>query len=168
MSATGPTIGPPGGADGRGQCRIRAHPRLPSSPRHIAIGSNSFNSCSGKPTASSRPPRRPATTADYRSDCIATSLSGPIQMGQRPGPIRSWWQQGHQSARLPTRSTRRDKIGGLAPVNPLALRRRCFAPFVAAIRANMRHAGILRMDHVMSLDRLYWIPVGMAATEERM
>ena len=29
----------------------------------------------------------------------------------------------------------------------------------------MRHAGILRIDHVMSLDRLYWIPVGMEATE---
>jgi 4-alpha-glucanotransferase len=29
----------------------------------------------------------------------------------------------------------------------------------------MRHAGILRIDHVMSLDRLYWIPAGMAATE---
>jgi 4-alpha-glucanotransferase len=53
----------------------------------------------------------------------------------------------------------------LAPVNPLALRRQSFAPFIASIRANMRHAGILRIDHVMSLDRLYWVPVGMGATE---
>jgi 4-alpha-glucanotransferase len=45
----------------------------------------------------------------------------------------------------------------------LVLRRQGFAPFIAALRANMRHAGILRIDHVMSLDRLYWIPSGMEA-----
>jgi 4-alpha-glucanotransferase len=51
----------------------------------------------------------------------------------------------------------------LAPINPLVLRRRGFAPFVRALRANMRHAGILRIDHVMSLSRLYWVPSGMEA-----
>ncbi|MGC2413858.1 MAG: 4-alpha-glucanotransferase, partial [Stellaceae bacterium] len=54
---------------------------------------------------------------------------------------------------------------GLAPINPLALRRRGFAPVIAALRANMRHAGVLRIDHVMSLQRLYWIPSGLAATK---
>jgi 4-alpha-glucanotransferase len=54
---------------------------------------------------------------------------------------------------------------GLAPVNPLVLRRQGFAPFVACLRANMRQAGVLRIDHVMSLRRLYWIPSGMEATE---
>ncbi|MGE5268138.1 MAG: 4-alpha-glucanotransferase, partial [Thiohalocapsa sp.] len=53
---------------------------------------------------------------------------------------------------------------GLAPLNPLALRARGFAPFIAALRANMRHAGVLRIDHVMGLQRLYWVPDGMPAT----
>jgi 4-alpha-glucanotransferase len=35
---------------------------------------------------------------------------------------------------------------------------------IAALRANMRHAGILRIDHVMSLQRLYWVPSGCPAT----
>lgn len=52
---------------------------------------------------------------------------------------------------------------GLAPVNPLALRRRAYAPFIAALRANMRHAGALRIDHVMALQHLYWVPRGMSA-----
>jgi 4-alpha-glucanotransferase len=52
---------------------------------------------------------------------------------------------------------------GLAPVNPLALRQRGFQPFIAALRANMRHAGVLRIDHVMSLARLYWVPSGRSA-----
>ncbi len=52
---------------------------------------------------------------------------------------------------------------GLAPINPVVLRRQGFAPFIASLRANMRHAGILRIDHVMSLNRLYWIPSGMQA-----
>ncbi len=52
---------------------------------------------------------------------------------------------------------------GLAPINPLALRRRAYAPFIAALRANMRHAGALRIDHVMALQHLYWVPGGMSA-----
>jgi 4-alpha-glucanotransferase len=50
---------------------------------------------------------------------------------------------------------------GLAPMSPLALRRRAYMPFVACLRANMRHAGALRIDHVMALQHLYWIPRGM-------
>jgi 4-alpha-glucanotransferase len=49
---------------------------------------------------------------------------------------------------------------GLAPFNPVALRREAYAPFVAALRANMRHAGVLRIDHVMALKHLYWVPRG--------
>jgi len=54
---------------------------------------------------------------------------------------------------------------GLAPVNPVALRREAFAPFIAALRANMRHAGVLRIDHVMALMHLYWVPRGASPAE---
>jgi 4-alpha-glucanotransferase len=52
---------------------------------------------------------------------------------------------------------------GLAPVNPVMLRRHAYAPFVAALRANMRHAGVLRIDHAMALMHLYWVPRGVSA-----
>lgn len=54
---------------------------------------------------------------------------------------------------------------GLTPVNPVKLRRQAYAPFVAALRANMRHAGVLRMDHAMALMHLYWVPRGASAAE---
>lgn len=54
---------------------------------------------------------------------------------------------------------------GLAPVNPVMLRREAYAPFIAALRANMRHAGILRIDHVMALKHLYWVPRGASPAE---
>ncbi len=54
---------------------------------------------------------------------------------------------------------------GVAPFDPLALRRAAYAPFVALLRANMRHAGALRIDHVMALARLYWVPSGLPATD---
>jgi len=49
---------------------------------------------------------------------------------------------------------------GLPPPVPKALTESAYAPFVATLRANMRHAGALRVDHVMGLMRLYWIPPG--------
>ncbi len=49
---------------------------------------------------------------------------------------------------------------GLAPPNPVALRRRAYGPFIAALRANMRCAGLLRIDHAMALQQLYWVPRG--------
>ncbi|MEO3432175.1 4-alpha-glucanotransferase [Inquilinus sp. CAU 1745] len=54
---------------------------------------------------------------------------------------------------------------GLAPLNPMALSAQAFAPFIAALRANMRHAGALRIDHAMGLQRLFWIPEGRPAAE---
>ena len=52
---------------------------------------------------------------------------------------------------------------GLPPPVPRRLRESAYAPFIATLRANMRHAGALRIDHVMALARLYWVPQGLPA-----
>lgn len=49
---------------------------------------------------------------------------------------------------------------GLPPMNPRALEREAYSGFVELLRANMRYAGGLRIDHAMWLERLYWIPEG--------
>ena len=49
---------------------------------------------------------------------------------------------------------------GLPPFVPAKLRAAGYEPFIQTIRACLRHAGGLRIDHVMGLFRLFWIPFG--------
>lgn len=54
---------------------------------------------------------------------------------------------------------------GIPPIDPSALRGQHFNPFAALVRANMQHVGALRIDHVMSLFRLWWVPRGFSAID---
>jgi 4-alpha-glucanotransferase len=54
---------------------------------------------------------------------------------------------------------------GLPPFNPQALVEADFAPFIEMVRAGLRHAGALRIDHVMQLWRLFWIPKAGSAAD---
>jgi 4-alpha-glucanotransferase len=54
---------------------------------------------------------------------------------------------------------------GVPPFDPWKLRAAKCGPFVEAIRAAARHATGVRLDHVMSLFRLFWIPNGMSASQ---
>jgi 4-alpha-glucanotransferase len=54
---------------------------------------------------------------------------------------------------------------GFRPLNPRTLRETGHAYFAETLRHHFRHAPMLRLDHVMSLYRLFWIPDGVAATE---
>ncbi len=47
---------------------------------------------------------------------------------------------------------------GLPPLIPDALVESAYAPFIATLRENMGHSGALRIDHVMGLLRLFWVP----------
>lgn len=54
---------------------------------------------------------------------------------------------------------------GLAPFHPVAMADNDFAPLRRLMRATMRHAGAVRIDHVLGFKRLYLMPVGAGATE---
>jgi 4-alpha-glucanotransferase len=54
---------------------------------------------------------------------------------------------------------------GLPPFNPRALRAEGYRSFIELLRANMRHAGGIRIDHVMALQQLYWVPHGCPPRE---
>ena len=54
---------------------------------------------------------------------------------------------------------------GLAGFNAAGLDISSFEPFKAMLRASMRYAGAIRLDHVLGLKRLYLVPRGFAAKE---
>ena len=52
---------------------------------------------------------------------------------------------------------------GLAGFNAAGLEIKSFEPYREMLRASMRHAGAIRLDHVLGLKRLYLVPHGFAA-----
>jgi 4-alpha-glucanotransferase len=54
---------------------------------------------------------------------------------------------------------------GIPPMRPDVLRDRGYQPFIDLLRANMGRGGALRIDHVMVLYRLWWVPAGRPSSE---
>ena len=54
---------------------------------------------------------------------------------------------------------------GLPPMSPIALRRGKYRYFIDCVRHHMGVSGMLRIDHVMGLFRLYCVPEGRPATD---
>lgn len=51
---------------------------------------------------------------------------------------------------------------GLPPMKPYQLYQQAYQPLIELFRSNMQHAGALRIDHVMALLRLWWVPKSAA------
>jgi 4-alpha-glucanotransferase len=51
------------------------------------------------------------------------------------------------------------------PWRPDALARLAYAPLRDLVRTILRHAGAVRIDHIVGLFRLWWVPQGMSAAE---
>jgi len=54
---------------------------------------------------------------------------------------------------------------GINPLHPEKIREVGYSYFIECIRHHMRHAAYLRLDHIMALHRLYWIPKGARSDE---
>ena len=49
---------------------------------------------------------------------------------------------------------------GFAPFHPLRLKATGYRSFVELLRKTLRQGGAIRIDHVMMLFRLFWVPRG--------
>lgn len=54
---------------------------------------------------------------------------------------------------------------GFRPLHPRAIRESRYRHVIATLRHAMSQASVLRLDHVMGLYRLYWVPTGADATD---
>ncbi len=89
-----------------------------------------------------------------------------MPVGVDPGGFDAWdWQaqiaDGMTVGAPPDRFNAAGQDWGLPPFIPHRLRAAGYRPFVDTIRAQLRHAGGLRIDHVLGLFRLWWVPAGM-------
>ncbi len=93
-----------------------------------------------------------------------------IAVGADIGGCEVWSHQdlyalGSHVGAPPDDFNRKGQDWGLPPLDPVRLREAAYAPFIAMLRENMRHAGAIRLDHVMGLMRLYWVPEGRSPAE---
>lgn len=93
-----------------------------------------------------------------------------LAVGVHPGGADAWAQQEYFAAGMsvgapPDAFNARGQDWGLPPWRPDRLADSGYAPFRELLRALFRYAGALRIDHVMGLFRLWWVPQGRPPTE---
>ena len=57
------------------------------------------------------------------------------------------------------------QVWNLTPFRPQALIDLDFQPYRAILEPNLRHAGFLRIDHVLGFARQFWVPKGATGAE---
>ena len=93
-----------------------------------------------------------------------------LAVGVHPSGADTWAQQDAFAAGMsigapPDAFNARGQDWGLPPWRPDALAAAGYAPYRELLRGLLRHAGALRIDHVMGLFRLWWVPEGRPPTE---
>ncbi|WP_442789155.1 4-alpha-glucanotransferase [Kitasatospora sp. NBC_01302] len=101
---------------------------------------------------------------------MALGLIHDLAIGAHPDGADAWVLQDHLAAGIavgapPDAFNAHGQDWGLPPWRPDALAAAGYAPYAELLRAAARHAGAIRIDHVMGLFRLWWVPEGRPPTE---
>lgn len=101
---------------------------------------------------------------------IGIGLYGDLAVSMDRGGAESWAAQSCLAGSVsvgapPDEFNPAGQNWGLPPLVPRRLVDTAYAPFIALLRAAMRYNGALRIDHVMGLERLYWIPAGASPAD---
>ncbi|MFF9144267.1 4-alpha-glucanotransferase [Streptomyces sp. NPDC014861] len=101
---------------------------------------------------------------------MAVGIVHDLAVGVHPEGSDVWARQGDFATGMsvgapPDAFNSRGQDWGLPPWRPDALAAAGYAPYRGLLRELLRHAGALRIDHVMGLFRLWWVPEGREPTE---
>jgi 4-alpha-glucanotransferase len=100
---------------------------------------------------------------------VEISLMQDLPIGVDANGADAWaWQEvfaeGFSIGSPPDEYNMQGQDWGLPPFIPSKLRAAGYDPFIQTLRGALRHAGGLRIDHVMGLFRLFWIAQGGGPT----
>lgn len=103
--------------------------------------------------------------ADARGAGMGLGLITDLAVGMDPGGSHAWSRPDEILTGLgvgapPDLWGPEGQNWGLSTFSPLALRRTGYEAFLATIRAALRHAGGVRIDHVLGLRRIWVVPDG--------
>jgi 4-alpha-glucanotransferase len=105
-----------------------------------------------------------------RSAGMSIGLIADLAVGADGGGSQAWSRQDELLASLtvgapPDILNRTGQGWGISAFSPEGLIRNGFRAFIEMLRANFAHAGGLRIDHVMGLQRLWVIPNGASPAD---
>jgi 4-alpha-glucanotransferase len=97
---------------------------------------------------------------------MAIGVIHDLAVGAHPGGADAWTHRdkivgGMSVGAPPDGFNQLGQDWGQPPWNPRRLAAAHYGPLAGLFRAALRHAGGLRVDHVMGLMRLWWVPAGM-------
>ncbi|MBC5785481.1 malto-oligosyltrehalose synthase [Ramlibacter sp. USB13] len=96
-----------------------------------------------------------------RTRGMGIGLYCDLAVGVNGGGAETWMEHelfalGMHAGAPPDPLAPKGQDWGLPPWSPQRLKEARYQPFIDTLRANMRHSGALRLDHVMALMRLFW------------
>ena len=111
-----------------------------------------------------------AAAASARGDGLGLGFYRDLAVGAAPDGAEAWsaqdtLMQGMSIGAPPDPFATLGQNWCLPPPDPVAMRRDGYNSFRELLVANMRHAGALRIDHVMGLRRLFVIPDGASGAD---
>jgi len=111
-----------------------------------------------------------AAQSRARNAGMAVGIVTDLAVGMDPGGSHAWSAPQEVLRNLtvgapPDIFNAKGQNWGLTTLSPHALAQNGYGGFIATLRAAMRHAGGIRLDHAMGLERLWVIPQGAGAAD---